>query len=305
MNKVEDKLLSELDQSKYEEADAYNIRIDGKSTRRKVSPYIEIESKTDKNGINVYIKDDTKFGIVHIPVLLTKSGLKDVVYNDFYIGKNANVIILAGCGIHNDLHEDSKHDGIHRFFLGENSTVKYTEKHYGEGSGNGKRILNPTTEIYMKKDSSMTMNTTQIKGVDDTFRKTYAELDQNATLVINEKILTNNANIAKTEFNIELNGEDSSSHVVSRSVATDSSYQEFISNVAGNTKCYAHVECDAILKDNGNVLAIPEIYAKSVDANLIHEASIGKIAGEQLLKLMSLGMSEKEAEEAIITGFLK
>lgn len=304
MNKVEDKLLSELDQSKYEAADAYNIRIDGKSTRRKVSPYIEIESKTDKNGINVYIKDDTKFGIVHIPVLLTKSGLKDVVYNDFYIGKNANVIILAGCGIHNDLHEDSEHDGIHRFFLSENSTVKYTEKHYGEGSG-GKRILNPTTEIYMKKDSTMTMNTTQIKGVDDTFRKTYAELDQNATLVINEKILTNNANIAKTEFNIELNGEDSSTHVVSRSVATDSSYQEFISKVAGNTKCYAHVECDAILKDNGNVLAIPEIYAKSVDANLIHEASIGKIAGEQLLKLMSLGMSEKEAEEAIITGFLK
>lgn len=305
MNKVEDKLLSVLDQSKYEEADAYNIRVDGKSTRRKVSPYIEIESKTDKNGINVYIKDDTKFGIVHIPVLLTKSGLKDVVYNDFYIGKNANVIILAGCGIHNDLHEDSEHDGIHRFFLSENSTVKYTEKHYGEGSGNGKRILNPTTEIYMKKDSSMTMNATQIKGVDDTFRKTYAELDQNATLVINEKILTNNANIAKTEFNIELNGEDSSTHVVSRSVATDSSYQEFISKVAGNTKCYAHVECDAILKDNGNVLAIPEIYAKSVDANLIHEASIGKIAGEQLLKLMSLGMSEKEAEEAIITGFLK
>ena len=304
MNKVEDKLLSVLDQSKYEGADAYNIRVDGKSTRRKVSPYIEIESKTDKNGINVYIKDDTKFGIVHIPVLLTKSGLKDVVYNDFYIGKNANVIILAGCGIHNDLHEDSEHDGIHRFFLSENSTVKYTEKHYGEGSG-GKRILNPTTEIYMKKDSTMTMNTTQIKGVDDTFRKTYAELDQNATLVINEKILTNNANIAKTEFNIELNGEDSSTHVVSRSVATDSSYQEFISKVAGNTKCYAHVECDAILKDNGNVLAIPEIYAKSVDANLIHEASIGKIAGEQLLKLMSLGMSEKEAEEAIITGFLK
>ena len=304
MNKVEDKLLSVLDQSKYEEADAYNIRVDGKSTRRKVSPYIEIESKTDKNGINVYIKDDTKFGIVHIPVLLTKSGLKDVVYNDFYIGKNANVIILAGCGIHNDLHEDSEHDGIHRFFLGENSTVKYTEKHYGEGSS-GKRILNPTTEIYMKKDSTMTMNTTQIKGVDDTFRKTYAELDQNATLVINEKILTNNANIAKTEFNIELNGEDSSTHVVSRSVATDSSYQEFISKVAGNTKCYAHVECDAILKDNGNVLAIPEIYAKSIDANLIHEASIGKIAGEQLLKLMSLGMSEKEAEEAIITGFLK
>ena len=215
------------------------------------------------------------------------------------------MIILAGCGIHNDLHSDSEHDGIHRFFLSENATVKYTEKHYGEGSGNGKRILNPTTEIYMKKGSSMNMVTTQIKGVDDTFRKTVAELDENATLVINEKILTNNANIAKTEFNIELNGEDSSTHVVSRSVATDSSYQEFISKVTGNNKSYARVECDAILKDNGNVLAIPEIYAKSVDANLIHEASIGKIAGEQLLKLMSLGMSEKEAEEAIIKGFLK
>ena len=305
MNKVEDKLLSVLDQSNYEEADAYNIRVDGISIKRKESPYIEIESKTDKNGINVYIKDDTKFGIVHIPVLLSKSGLKDVVYNDFYIGKNANVIILAGCGIHNDLHSDSEHDGIHRFFLSENATVKYTEKHYGEGSGNGKRILNPITEIYMKKGSSMNMVTTQIKGVDDTFRKTVAELDQNATLIINEKILTNNANVAKTEFNIELNGDGSSTHIVSRSVATDSSYQEFISKVTGNTKCYAHVECDAILKDKGNVLAIPEIYAKSVDANLIHEASIGKIAGEQLLKLMSLGMNEKEAEEAIITGFLK
>ncbi len=305
MNKVEDKLLSVLDQSNYEEADAYNIRVDGISIKRKESPYIEIESKTDKNGINVYIKDDTKFGIVHIPVLLSKSGLKDVVYNDFYIGKNANVIILAGCGIHNDLHSDSEHDGIHRFFLSENATVKYTEKHYGEGSGNGKRILNPITEIYMKKGSSMNMVTTQIKGVDDTFRKTVAELDQNATLIINEKILTNNANVAKTEFNIELNGDGSSTHIVSRSVATDSSYQEFISKVTGNTKCYAHVECDAILKDKGNVLAIPEIYAKSVDANLIHEASIGKIAGEQLLKLMSLGMNEKEAEEAIIKGFLK
>lgn len=305
MNKVEEKLLQEIDNADYSKADAYNIRLNGKAIDRKISPYITIEAKEDKSGINVYIKDDTKFGIVHIPVLITQSGLKDVVYNDFYIGKNANVIILAGCGIHNNLHKNTEHDGIHRFFLSENATVKYSEKHYGEGSKDGLKTLNPTTEIYMKKGSSMTMDTTQIKGVDDTFRITKAQMEDDTTLVVNEKILTSNAQKAKTEFNIELNGNNSSSHVVSRSVATDDSYQEFKSNVIGNNACFAHVECDAILKDNGCVKAIPEIYAKNINANLVHEATIGKIAGEQLLKLMSLGLSEKEAEEAIMKGFLK
>lgn len=305
MNKVEKKLLQEIDNADYSKADAYNIRLNGKAIDRKISPYITIEAKEDKSGINVYIKDDTKFGIVHIPVLITQSGLKDVVYNDFYIGKNANVIILAGCGIHNNLHKNTEHDGIHRFFLSENATVKYSEKHYGEGSKDGLKTLNPTTEIYMKKSSSMTMDTTQIKGVDDTFRITKAQMEDDTTLVVNEKILTSNAQKAKTEFNIELNGNNSSSHVVSRSVATDDSYQEFKSNVIGNNACFAHVECDAILKDNGCVKAIPEIYAKNINANLVHEATIGKIAGEQLLKLMSLGLSEKEAEEAIMKGFLK
>ena len=305
MNKVDEALLTEVLGENLEKADAINIRKNGESIKRSVSPYIDIVSKKDKSGIDIFVKDDVKFGIVHIPVIITKSGLTDVVYNDFYIGKNSNVIIMAGCGIHNDLHKDSEHDGIHRFFLSENAKVKYVEKHYGEGKGDGKRVLNPTTEIYMKSGSSMTMDSVQIKGVDDTIRNTKAELAENTTLVINEKILTNNAQTAKTEFNVELNGENASSHVTSRSVATDDSYQEFKSNINGNTKCYAHVECDAIIKDNGRVKAIPEIYAGSVDANLIHEAAIGKIAGEQLLKLMSLGLSEKDAEAAIIEGFLK
>ena len=305
MNNVDKYLLKEINETLDEKTEVYNIRKNGESIKRKVNSYIDIVTKEDKSGLDIYVKENTLFGIVHIPVIITESGLTDVVYNDFYIGKNSNVIIMAGCGIHNDLHKDSEHDGIHRFFLSENSKVKYVEKHYGEGKGDGKRVLNPTTEIYMKQGSSMTMDSVQIKGVDDTIRITKAELAENTTLVINEKILTNNAQTAKTEFNVELNGENASTHVTSRSVATDDSYQEFKSNINGNTKCYAHVECDAIIKDNGRVKAIPEIYAGSVDANLIHEAAIGKIAGEQLLKLMSLGLSEKDAEAAIIEGFLK
>lgn len=305
MNEQEEKLLEAISDEKFTEKDAYNIRKNGQSVKRKNNPYIDIVSKEDNKGIDVYVKENTLLSIVHIPVILTESGLKDVVYNDFHIGKNSNVIILAGCGIHNDLHNDTEHDGIHRFYLEENAKVKYVEKHYGEGVGTGQKILNPVTEIYMKKGSSMTMDTSQIKGVDDTLRETKALLEEDTTLQINEKILTDKTQSAKTIFTIELNGENASTHVTSRSVATENSYQEFISNITGNSKCYAHVECDAILKESGKVKAIPEIYAKNVDANLIHEAAIGKIAGEQLMKLMSLGLREKEAEEAIIKGFLK
>ena len=305
MNEQEEKLLEAISDEKFTEKDAYNIRKNGQSVKRKNNPYIDIVSKEDNKGIDVYVKENTLLSIVHIPVILTESGLKDVVYNDFHIGKNSNVIILAGCGIHNDLHNDTEHDGIHRFYLEENAKVKYVEKHYGEGVGTGQKILNPVTEIYMKKGSSMTMDTSQIKGVDDTLRETKALLEEDTTLQINEKILTDKTQSAKTIFTIELNGENASTHVASRSVATENSYQEFISNITGNSKCYAHVECDAILKESGKVKAIPEIYAKNVDANLIHEAAIGKIAGEQLMKLMSLGLREKEAEEAIIKGFLK
>ncbi len=305
MNNIDKELLSEISDTFNEEAEVYNIRKNGQSIKRQVNSYIDIITKTDKSGIDIYVKENTLFGIVHIPVIITQSGLTDVVYNDFHIGKNANVIIFAGCGIHNDKHKDSEHDGIHRFYLEEGAKVKYVEKHYGEGIGSGKKILNPTTEIYMKAGSSMTMDSTQIKGVDNTTRITKAELGTSTTLEISEKILTTGSGTAKTEFVVDLNGENASVHVTSRSVAEGTSYQEFISNITGNTKCYAHIECDAIIKDEGKVKAIPEIYAKNIDANLIHEAAIGKIAGEQLNKLMTLGLNESEAEEVIIKGFLK
>lgn len=305
MNKEDKILLEEIVGEDPTKADSYNIRKNGKGVERKVNPYIDIIPKENNSGIDVYVKDDTLFGTINIPVIITESGLKDIVYNDFHIGKNANVIIIAGCGIHNDGHKDARHDGIHRFYLEEGSKVKYVERHCGEGVGKGKKILNPITEIHMKQGSYMVMDTTQIKGVDDTIRTTKATLEKDTTLVITEKILTSQNQKAITKFEVELNGENSSTHVTSRSVATNDSYQEFISNITGNTKCYAHVECDAIIKENGQVKAIPEIYAKNIDANLIHEAAIGKIAGEQLIKLMSLGLTEKEAEDIIIKGFLK
>ncbi len=305
MNKTDEKLLNNiLDNNPYE-ANSYNIRKNGKSIDRKINPYVNIISKEDGLGIDIYVKENTLLQIIDIPVIITESGLKDVVYNDFHIGKNSNIVIVAGCGIHNNFSHDSVHDGIHRFYLEENSKVKYIEKHYGSGVGTGKKILNPVTEIIMQKGSSMTMDSIQLKGVDSTFRTTKATLYADTTLIINEKILTNNSQYAKTDFLVNLEGTNASCHVTSRSVAIDNSYQEFTSNIIGNAKSFAHVECDAIIQDKASVKAIPEIYANFVDANLIHEASIGKIAGAQLMKLMSLGLNKKEAEEAIIKGFLK
>lgn len=305
MNKEDENLLREVVGEDVTSSDSYNIRKNGKLVERKVNPNINIVTKEDNSGIDIYVKENTLFGTVNIPVIITESGLTDVVYNDFHIGKNANIIIVAGCGITNNGHWDARHDGIHRFYLEEGAKVKYIERHCGLGVGDGKRILNPVTEINMKKASYMVMDTTQIKGVDDTIRTTKANLESDATLIITEKILTSKDQVAKTNFIVELNGENASTHVTSRSVATEKSYQEFVSNVTGNTKSYAHVECDAIIKEEGQVKAVPEIFAKNVEANLVHEAAIGKIAGEQLMKLMSLGLTEKEAEEVIIEGFLK
>lgn len=304
MNKTDEKLLSNILDNDVFEADAYNIRKNGKGIERRVTENINIVSKENNSGIDIYVKEGTPFGIVNIPVILTESGLTDVVYNDFHIGDNANVIIIAGCGIHNDEHEATEHDGIHRFYIGKGAKVKYIEKHFGEGKGNGKKVLNPVTEAYLDENAHMEMDTVQIKGVDEALRQTKAVLKENANLVITEKILTDETQTAKTEFNVELNGKDAKAHVTSRSVATENSYQEFKSCVTGNAECFAHVECDAILMDKGQVKAVPEIYAKNTDARLIHEATIGKIAGEQLIKLMSLGLSEKEAEKTIIKGFL-
>ena len=305
MENVDKELLKEISDIDGEIKGAYNIRKNGKGIERKVTENVNIVTKQDKPGIDIFVKENTKFEYVHIPVIITESGLNDVVYNDFYIGKNANVVIIAGCGIHNDHHKDSQHDGIHRFFLEEGAKVKYIEKHYGEGSGDGKRILNPVTEVYLKEGSNMEMETVQIKGVDSTIRTTKGVLENNTSLVILEKIMTHGNQTAKTSFNVELNGENSSTKVTSRSVATENSVQQFESHVEGNSKCFGHVECDAIIKDSAKVIAIPSIIANNVEANLVHEATIGKIAGEQLMKLMTLGLDEKQAEQEIINGFLK
>ena len=305
MEQIDKKLLKEISDIDGEIKGAYNIRKNGKGIERKVTENINIVTKTDKPGIDIYVKENTKFEFVHIPVIITESGLNDVVYNDFYIGKNANVVIIAGCGIHNDHHKNSQHDGIHRFFLEEGAKVKYIEKHYGEGSGDGKRILNPVTEVYLKDGSNLEMETVQIKGVDSTVRTTKGVLENNTNLLISEKIMTHGVQTAKTIFTVDLNGENSSTKVTSRSVATEKSVQQFESHITGNTKCFGHVECDAIIKDEAKVIAIPSIIANNVEANLVHEATIGKIAGEQLMKLMTLGLDEKQAEQEIINGFLK
>ena len=305
MNNIELELLKQIADINETPNGAYNIRKNGQGIERKVTENVNIVTKEDKQGIDVFVKENTKYEFIHIPVIITESGLSDTVYNDFYIGKNADVVIIAGCGIHNDHHKDSQHDGIHRFFLEEGAKVKYIEKHYGEGKGTGKRVLNPVTEVTLKKGSYLEMESVQIKGVDSTIRVTKGILEENSNLVVSEKIMTHGNQFAKTEFEVELNGENASTHVTSRSVAVDKSIQEFKSKITGNTKCFGHVECDAIIKDKAKVIAVPEIVANDVEANLIHEAAIGKIAGEQLTKLMTLGLNEKEAEEQIIKGFLK
>ena len=306
MENIDRELLKEITGTENGEFEgAYNIRKNGQGVERKITENVDIITKKEVSGIDIYVKPNTKFEFIHIPVIITESGINDVVYNDFYIGENSKVTIVAGCGIHNDHHKDSQHDGIHRFFLEKGAKVKYIEKHYGEGDGTGKRILNPVTEVYLKEGSTLEMESVQIKGVDSTIRTTKGVLEENSSFIVTEKIMTHGTQFAKTEFEVELNGENSSTKVTSRSVATEQSKQEFCSKVIGNTKCFGHVECDAIIKDTAKVVAIPEIVANDVEANLIHEAAIGKIAGEQLIKLMTLGLTEKEAEEAIINGFLK
>lgn len=283
---------------------AYNVREDGKLLSRNVTANIDIVTKKDKPGIDIIVKPFTKGERVDIPVIITKTGINDLVYNDFYIGEGADVLIVAGCGIHNPGCDTSQHDGIHTFHVGKNARIKYIERHYGEGDGNGKRILNPTTVIEIDDGGYMEMETAQIKGVDSTARKTSASLSENATLVIHEKVMTHGEQRATTDFDVALNGSGSGVHVVSRSVAKDNSHQKITTLVNGNAECNGHTECDAIIMDSATVSAVPMINANVEAASLIHEAAIGKIAGEQLMKLMSLGLDEKQAEELIINGFL-
>ena len=284
---------------------AYNIRSDGQLAGRNTTANIDIVSKEDGSGIDIHIKPGTVHESVHIPVIISESGLSEVVYNDFYVGENSDVVIVAGCGISNCGQQDSEHDGIHRFFVGKNAKVKYVEKHYGEGDGNGKRILNPVTEVHMDEGSYMEMEMVQIKGVDSTIRKTEMDLAAGAKVVIKERLLTHGNQTAVSEISAHLNGEGSSANIISRSVAKDNSYQKFVSRLFGNAACSGHSECDSIIMGNAKIQAVPEIDAECTDAALIHEAAIGKIAGDQSIKLMTLGLTEEEAEAQIVNGFLK
>ncbi len=305
MDKIQMELLKQVADIHEVPQGAYNFRVNGQGAARNTTEHIDIVTKEDKQGIDIIIKPGTKNESVHIPVVLSQSGLTDMVYNDFYIGEDSDVTIVAGCGIHNGGAEKAQHDGIHSFFVGKNARVKYIEKHYGSGEGSGERVLNPQTIIALAEGSYMEMDTVQIKGVDSTIRTTKAELADCATLVIREKIMTHGSQYAKTDFEVNLDGEDCGVNLISRSVAKDHSSQIFLSKIKGNNKCVGHSECDAILMDEGSVSAIPEITANHLDASLIHEAAIGKIAGEQITKLMTLGLTEAEAEAQIVNGFLK
>ena len=292
MDEIQKRLLKEVADLDALPVGAYNIRADGQAAGRRSTTNIEIVPQKERQGIEIHVKDGTVNESMHIPVIMQQSGLKDLVYNDFYIGENCDITIVAGCG-------------IHTFYVGKNSKVKYIEKHFGEGDGRGKQIMNPTTILHLAEGAELEMETTQIEGIDDTIRETSGDLADGATLVIHEKILTTGDQVAKTNFEVDLNGQNCSANVVSRSVAKDRSVQDFVSRINGNAACYGHTECDAIIMDDAHVIASPQLSANCIDASLIHEAAIGKIAGEQLIKLMTLGLTEQEAEEQIINGFLK
>lgn len=307
MDKITQKILEEVADIHKVPEGAYNIRLNGRSEDRNSTEHIHIENREDGTGINISIDDGTVNESCCIPVVISLSGHEETVRNDFYVGTDCDVQIVAGCGIHNCGSQNSRHDGLHRFYIGKHSHVKYIEKHYGEKSENcdGGNIMNPSTEIYLEEGSSLEMETTQIRGIDSTNRSTKAVIGKDAALTIKERLLTNGTQKAESHIEAELNGDGSSANLISRSVATDHSTISFISSIKGNAACYGHTECDSIIVDNAKILAVPALDAAHPDASLIHEAAIGKIAGEQLVKLETLGLTEKEAEEAIIEGFLK
>lgn len=305
MDKIEKNLLEQIADLHDVPQGAYNIRANGELSARGTTENVDIVTKTDKPGIDIIIKAGTKNESVHIPVLISQTGLQDLVYNDFYVGEDADVTIVAGCGIHNAGDEESRHDGIHSFHLAKGARLRYIEKHYGDGDGNGENVMNPTTVVELDEGAYMEMETTQIKGISSTVRVTKGKLGDGATLIVKEKIMTHGKQYAETDFTVDMDGEDCSANVISRSVAKGTSRQVFRSRINGNNRCSGHTECDAIIMDDACVSAIPEVTANHLEAALIHEAAIGKIAGEQLIKLMTLGLTEEEAEEQIVSGFLK
>ena len=304
MSKVDTRLPRTIADLEGTPKGAYNIRKNGQLEGRSNTANIEIVTKEDKPGIDIHIKAGTKHQSVHIPVIITETGLDELVYNDFFIGPDCDVVIVAGCGIHNDGDKDSQHDGIHTFHVGENSKVQYVEKHYGEGEGTGERVMNPKTIIYLEKGASMQLDTTQLRGVDSTKRYTKVVVKEGAEAVVNEKLLTHGKQLAESEMDIILAGEGASGRVISRSVAQDESQQVFYPRMIGDAAGFGHVQCDSILMGKAKIQSIPAITANHPDAQLIHEAAIGRIAGDQILKLMTLGLTEEEAEEEILNGFL-
>lgn len=306
MEQMEKNLLKTVaDISGFMPGSAFSLRKNGAGVERHSTEHVKILAKTDKPGIDIIVDANTVGESIHIPVILTDSGIQDMVYNDFYIGEGADVEIVAGCGIHNDGCDTSQHDGIHTFHIGRNASITYTEKHYGEGSGSGGRILNLTTVIHMEEGSFAKMDMSQIKGVDSTFRKTEANLGASAKLVINEKLMTHGEQKAHSDVTVNLNGEDSVVQIVSRSVGKDTSVQVFHPIAVGNNRSRAHIQCDSIIMGKAKISSIPEIAANHVDAEIIHEAAIGKINNDQLIKLQTFGLNSEEAEKVIVDGFLK
>ena len=304
LNAIDKKLLEEVANLHGIPQGAYNIRKNGSGAGRNTTANIDIVTKEDKPGIDVIIKPGTKSESVHIPVILSEEGLNDVVYNTFEVGEDSDVVIIAGCGIHNPGSEKAQHDGVHEFFIRRGAHMKYIEKHYGEGNGAGERILNPKTIIEVEENGVAELEMIQIKGVDKTFRDTEVILHKNARLIVTERLLTHLNQQAESDITVELKGENSSAQIISRSVAQDDSVQVFHLNLRGHAQCRGHIQCDSIIMDNARVSSVPEISAFHSDAQLIHEAAIGKIASEQLIKLMTLGLTEQEAEEKVLQGFL-
>ena len=305
MDDIEKRMLKEVAELDSLPVGAFNIRSNGQSAARNSTANIEIVSKTDKSGIDIIIKDGTKNESCHIPVIISKSGVEECVYNDFYVGKDCDVTIVAGCGISNCGGHDSRHDGIHTFHIEKDAHVRYIEKHYGEGTGTGKRLMNPTTEVNLGEGAVMEMDTSQIAGINDTYRITRAVIGPGASLIMHDKILTNLDQTAKAEIVVSLDGDGSKCDIISRGVAKGSSRQDIVIDIAGNSRCSGHASCDSIIMEHGVIVATPKLATSNVDASLIHEAAIGKIAGEQITKLMTLGLTEEQAEAKIIEGFLR
>ncbi len=304
LDQITEKILKQIDESGFRQEGAFNLRHNGTALCHGDSEHIKIKKKEDKPGIDVYIDGDAKGEQVHIPVVVDASGMTDIVYNDFFVAEGAEVTIIAGCGIHNSGCNESRHDGIHSFHVAKGANVRYEEKHYGEGEGTGAKVLNPVTNIYMEEDAVFTLDTAQIKGVDSTQRETNISMGKGAKLYVVEKLMTHDNQTAVSNMEVQMNGEGSSAQIVSRSVAKGSSKQVFHPKAVGNAGCHAHVQCDSIIMDHAEVSSIPEINARHLDAAIIHEAAIGRINDEQLVKLRTMGMTEEEAESVIIDNFL-